>query len=202
MYVYTQVCVCVFMYVCSYARMYVYVHMYKPCVHAHKYRWVWRLIVDSCRCFFCLSCFGYVLGFTALLLGFVSLLGFCGFSRLVSDLRGRDGQEGVVQPSLGRFWFWFLWPHCSKPERCISHIVEHPEKFLFRTLFCKFHTNPTKARWNTKVLYKLWSNSSLSQCAPYWAAMAAGLQNAMCTMHFGAVVPWPVRFRVWFMVRV
>lgn len=24
--------------------------------------------------------------------------------------------------------------------------------------------------------------------APYWAAMASGLQNAMCTMHFGAVV--------------
>ena len=27
------------------------------------------------------------------------------------------------------------------------------------------------------------------QAAPYWAAMASGLQNAMCTMHFGAVVP-------------
>mmetsp|Transcript_35789 Transcript_35789/g.83480 ORF Transcript_35789/g.83480 Transcript_35789/m.83480 type:complete len:453 (-) Transcript_35789:174-1532(-) len=26
------------------------------------------------------------------------------------------------------------------------------------------------------------------ECAPYWAAMAAGLQNAMCTMHFGAVI--------------
>ncbi|CAL1143658.1 unnamed protein product [Cladocopium goreaui] len=26
------------------------------------------------------------------------------------------------------------------------------------------------------------------QAAPYWAAMASGLQNAMCTMHFGAVV--------------
>ncbi|CAE7279151.1 unnamed protein product [Symbiodinium natans] len=32
---------------------------------------------------------------------------------------------------------------------------------------------------------KFWPNH---EYAPYWAAMAAGLQNAMCTMHFGAIV--------------
>ena len=34
-----------------------------------------------------------------------------------------------------------------------------------------------------------WPWPSDAQAAPYWAAMASGLQNAMCTMHFGAVVP-------------
>lgn len=71
--------------------------------------------------------------------------------------------------------------------------------FCFGAFLCGLIIPKTQVHIGGKGLYgvALIAECALLLCtyfdpthrwAPYWASMASGLQNAMCTMHFGAVV--------------
>ena len=90
-----------------------------------------------------------------------------------------------------------------EPRWTIETTALRPNKTL-KSYFCgfflhSFYLSPHQVMTTTKT--RLFSHekghpftsATRRQFAPYWAAMASGLQNAMCTMHFGAVVAWNTR---------